>query len=586
MQAKRQLLGRIWPYLKPHWPSFVIASILAIPLAAIKGSVTKGTQYLIDHVLVQKDEQALIWLPLVIVGLFILNFILRFLHFFILRAATTRAIQQLRNDLYNHIMKLSLGFFSDTRGGALLSRVILDVNQISVGISSINQYVSEPLLFAGMIFYIFYLNWRLALVTLIVSPLVALLLGNTGRHTKRYSKKIQEAFSELSAILSETFTGMRVIKGFNLESFMRGQFMVHNRELSRTIMKAIRVEELGRPGMELITGVALAGVIFYGGSQTMKGEMSPGELMAFFAALIVIVNSVRTFGEMGIKYNQSMASLERVFQIFDEQPDISDQAGAREMPRFRESIEFRDVSFQYAGAKRPVLNGFSLKIKKGEMIALVGASGAGKSTVLGLLPRFYDPTAGQVLIDGVDIRGYKIKTLRDQIALVTQEVFLFHDTIRSNVRAGNFLATEEEIIDAARAAQALKFIAELPEQLNTIIGDRGQKLSGGERQRLSIARAILRDAPILLLDEATSALDAENERLVQAALEHLLKGRTSIVVAHRLSTIRRADRIVVVEAGQIVEIGTHRELLEKNGAYAQALSLQEGFTDKDALPEN
>ena len=577
MQTKRQLLSRIWPYLKPHWPSLVLATLLAIPLAAIKGSIAFGLKYLVDDVLIAKNEKALVWLPLLIVAAFLGNFILRFLHFYIIRSAATRAIQQLRNDLYSHIMKLSLSFFSDTRGGALLSRVILDVNQISVGVASVTQFISEPLLFLGMLVVIFQLNWKLALVSMAVSPLVALLLGNTGRHTKRYSRKIQEAFSELSAILSETFTGMRVIKGFNLEGFMRGQFMVHNRDLSRTILKAIRVEELARPGMELITGLAFAGVMFYGGSLVMKDQMSPGDLMAFFAALAQVINSVKTFGEMGIKYNQVMASIERVFQVFSEEPDITDRSGVRDMPKFKESIEFRGVSFGYSGAKRPVVKDFSLKIRRGEMIALVGPSGAGKSTILGLLPRFYDPTAGQVLVDGIDIRDYKTKSVRDQIALVTQEVFLFHDTIRSNVRAGNFLAGDEEIIDAAKAAQALKFIAELPDQLNTVIGDRGQKLSGGERQRVSIARAILRDAPILLLDEATSALDAENERLVQAALDNLLKGRTSIVVAPRLSTIRRADRIVVLEEGQIVEIGSHRELLEKNGAYAQALSLQEGF---------
>lgn len=576
MSKDRQIVKRLWPYVKPHTGKIVIVFFLAIPMAAIKGAVAKGIQYLTDHVLVEKDAKAIVWLPILIVGLFAANFVVRFFHQYLIRAVATLSIQQLRNDLYSHIMRLSLGFFSDRRGGSLLSRVIVDVNQISAGVASMSEFVREPLLFLGLLIYIFVLNWKLALVTMIVAPLVAILLGNTGKHTKRYSSKIQEALAQLSSILSESFTGMRVIKSFNLEGFMRGQFMVQNRDLSRTILKAIRVEELARPGMELITGIAIAGVIYYGGSAVIEGRMTPGEMMAFFAALVLMVNSVRTFGEMSLKYNQCMASIERVFHVFDERPDIIDQPGAREMPRFRESIEFKNINFSYndGGA---VLRNFNLKIRRGEMIALVGPSGAGKSTLISLLPRFYDPSKGSILVDGTDIREFKISSLRAQMALVTQEVFLFHDTLRSNLRAGNFQATDEQLQEAATAAQAMKFIDNLPEGFDTVIGDRGQKLSGGERQRISIARAILRDSPILLLDEATSALDAENERLVQAALDTLLKGRTSIVVAHRLATIRRADRIVVIDNGSIVEIGSHQELMATNGAYAQALSIQEGF---------
>lgn len=576
--ASRQveLLHRLKPYLRPYVPALILVIVLAIPMAAIKGAVAKGIQYLTDNILVKRDQEALLWLPAIIIGLFMANFVVRFFHHYIIRATATRVIQQLRNDLYSHIMRLSLGFFSDRRGGSLLSRVINDVNQISNGISSLNEFVREPLLFLGMLGYIFYLNPKLALITILVAPLVAVLLGNTGKHTKRYSLRIQETLGELSAILSETFTGMRVIKSFNLEGFMRGQFMVQNRDLSRTILKAIRVEELSRPGMELVTGFAIAGVLYFGGSEVISGRMSPGDMMAFFAALVLMINSVRTFGDMSIKYNQCMASIERVFHVFDEKPEIMDIANAREMPRFRDSIEFRDITFGYQSGQ-DILSNFSLKVKRGEMVALVGASGAGKSTLLSLLPRFYDPTHGQILVDGVDIREYKTRSLREQIAVVTQEVFLFHDSLKANIRAGNFQASEEALIDAAKASQAFKFIERLPEGLETVIGDRGQKLSGGERQRVSIARAILKDAPILLLDEATSALDAENERLVQAALDHLLEGRTSIVVAHRLSTIRRADRIVVIDAGRILEIGSHRELIARDGAYARALSLQEGF---------
>ena len=401
-QTSENPLKRLIPYLRGYWFPIGTVIFLAIPMAAIKGAVAKGFKFLTDEVLVNKDQEALKWLPLLIMGLFLLNFVVRFFHFYIIRATATRVVQKLRNDLYHHIMKLSLGYFNESKGGALLSRVILDVNQITVGISSINQFVREPLVLLGMLTYIVMLNWKLALLTLCVAPPVALLLGNTGKHTKRYALKIQESLAELSAILTETFAGMRVIKGFTLENFMRGQFMVRNRELSRIILKAIRVEELARPGMELITGFAVAGVVYYGGLQVISGKMTPGDIMAFFAALALMINSIRSFGEMNIKYNQCVASAERVFRIFDQQPEIVDRHDAREMPRFKESLEFKDVTFMYQDTTRKVITNFSLKIKKGEVVALVGPSGAGKSTLLSLLPRNYDPTEGSILIDGVE----------------------------------------------------------------------------------------------------------------------------------------------------------------------------------------
>ncbi len=546
-------------------------------MAGIKGILAKGVEYLTDEILVNRDADALALLPIALLTLLIVNFGVRFFHFYIIRATATRVVQKLRNDLYQHLLKLSLTYYSKKSGGSLVSRVVHDTNQMIIGVASINQFVREPIFFIGLLVYMFLLNWKLAALAILVAPLVALLLANTGKHAKRYTHRIQEKTADVSAVLSETFTGMRVIKGFNLENFMKGQYMVRNRDLARALLKSVRVEELVRPSMELITGIAVAGVIYMGGHEVISGSMTPGQLMAFFTALIMMVNTVRTFGDMNIKYNQCVAAATRIFSMMDETPDIMDASDAKEMPRFRERIEFRNLTFQYEDATRPVLTNFSLKIRKGEMIALVGPSGAGKSTVLGLLSRFYDPNAGSVLIDGEDIRNFRIRSMREQIGLVTQEVFLFHDSLRANIRAGNFQPSEEAIIDAAKAAQAWKFIEQMPNELNTVVGDRGQKLSGGERQRISIARALLKDSPILLLDEATSALDAENERLVQFALDNLLKGRTSIVVAHRLSTIRKADRIVVIDNGEIVEVGSHQELLHKDGAYAYALSLQESF---------
>lgn len=575
-ERKASPLLRLWPYLKPYLGIQIVALLLSIPMAAIKVSPAPAVKYLTDTILVEKNERALLLLPIGILVLFALNFVIRFFHYYFIRSAATHVIQSMRNDMYNHLMKLSLGYFGEAQGGALLSRVVNDVQYIVQGISSTIHLIREPLIFLSLLGYALYLNWKLALLTMIMVPLTAVLLGNTGKHSKRYTSKIQESMGDLSSLLVETFAGMRVIQSFNLEGFLRGQFMQRNRELARTTLKAIRVEEMSHPGVEFISGVAVALVLYFGGREVLSGRMSPGDIFAFFTCFGLMVQPLRMFNDLNIKFNQTASAAERIFQLFDTAPEIMDRPDARTLPDFQREIEFKHLYFEYKSG-RPVLQDFSLTIKKGEVVALVGASGAGKTTILSLLPRFYDPQRGAVLVDGVDVRDAKTASLRKQVALVTQEVFLFHDTVRANIRAGLHHISDEKIEAAARAAQAWDFIQRLPQGLDTVIGDRGQKLSGGERQRLSIARAILKDAPILLLDEATSALDTENERLVQAALDKLMEGRTAVVVAHRLSTIRKAHRILVMENGKIIEEGRHEELVANGGAYARALSLQEGF---------
>ncbi len=574
MLKNRNTLLRLLPYIKPHWPAILLVSILAVPIAALRVSLVKGFEYFVDEILINKNQDALSWMPLAFLSILIVSFFVRFLHNYIMRATAVRIIQRLRNNLYQHIMRLSLGYFSEARGGTLLSRVILDVNELNVGIASLSKLICEPLIFTFTLTYIFILNWKLALLSMAILPLVGALLGFAGKRVKRYALKVQESLADLSSILLETVTGMRVIKGFNLENFMRSQFMVRNRELSRRIIKTTRLEELARPGMEVIAGAGSVIVLSYGGYAVIHGGTSPGVVVAVLASLVILASNMRNFGELNIKLNQSLASAERIFRVFDEDPDIVDMTGALEVPRIKTAIEFRNVSFSYNNGQS-ILKDFNLTINKGEMVALVGPSGSGKTTILSLIPRFFDPDAGAITIDGVDIRKYKISSVRDQMSIVTQDIFLFHDSIRNNIRAGNFQSMESEIIDASKAAQAWKFIERLPNQLNTQIGDRGQKLSVGECQRLSIARAFLKNTPVLLLDEATSALDTENEQLVQSGIDQLLKGRTALVVAHRLSTIRKADHIVVIEDGRVLEQGKHTELVKKNGAYARSLSLQE-----------
>lgn len=556
----------------------VVACLFSIPLAAINVGPAPAVQYLQDEVLKNRNPDALWFLVLAIPAAFFLNLVFRFSSNYLMRSASNRMIQSLRNDLYQKLLRLSVGYFNEAQGGVLLSRVINDVQVIVRAVSSLVDAVKEPLTFFSLLGYAVYLNWKITLISMIIIPPCAILLGNAARHSKRYSGRILGNLGEMSSQLGESISGMRVIQAFNLQKYLRGQFNQTNRDFTRTSLKAIRVEELSRPAIELMFGIMLSFLIYYVVREHLRGRMTQGEVISLFACFGMMLQPLRKISEMNVSLSQSSAAIDSVFAILETDPEVQDKPGAAPIKPFTSEIEFRNVTFRYKNDSRPILREFNLKVKKGEVVALVGASGGGKSTVLSLIPRFFDPREGSVLIDGMDIRSATLQSLREQTALVTQEVFLFHDTVRANIKAGRHDVTDEQVRAAAEAAQAWSFIEKMPEGLDTLIGDRGQKLSGGERQRLSIARAILKDAPILLLDEATSALDSENERLVQAALDRLVVGRTAIVVAHRLSTIRKANRILVLEKGQVVEEGSHDMLLERGGAYAKALSLQESFS--------
>lgn len=574
--SKMQALRFTWPYLRPHMGSVVGAMLLSVPMAALSFGPAPALKFLTDNVLRAKDYQALRLLVLAIPVAFFLNFVVRFFNNYLIRAAASRMTQTLRNDLQVHLLRLSAGYFNDARAGEVVSRVIVDVQLISRAVSSFIDVVREPITLVALLAYALYLNWSLTLITLVVVPICALLLGNAGRHSKRYSGRIFDKLGEMNSQLTESISGMRVVQSFRLEGYLRGQFMRTNRDFTRTALKAIRMEELSRPAVEFIFGLVLAFLIFYAGREALKGRMTEGDVVAFFGCFAMMLNPIKKLSELNIALNQSAAAIESVAYLLGLRPDVKERSRPITIAPFSREIEFRDVTFGYRDGQ-PLLKDFSLKVKKGEVVALVGPSGAGKSTLLSLIPRFFDPQRGVVLIDGVDIREASFASLRGQVSLVTQEVFLFHDSVRSNIRAGRHGVDDSRVRQAAESAQAWPFIERMPQGLDSVIGDRGQKLSGGERQRLSIARAILKDAPILLLDEATSALDTENERLVQAALDRLLVGRTAIVVAHRLSTVRRADRILVMEKGQVVEEGNHETLLARNGAYARALAQQHGL---------
>ncbi len=575
--TKIQAFRLLWPYIKPHIFIVSFAMLLAVPLSAINAGPTELLKYLTDDVLVNKDYAKLRFVVILIPSALFLNFLLRFVANYLIRTAANRMTQQIRNDLYEHLLRLSMSYFADARGGAVLSKIIADVQRISQAISNLIDVVKEPLTLIFLLGYAFYLNWSLTLVTLIVLPIMGILLSNAGKHSKRYGLRISDKLGDMSSQLTESISGMRVIQAFSLQHFLKAQFRRTNLEFTRTALKAIRMEELSRPAVEMLFGLAIAFIVFTAGRDVIKGHMTVGSFTAFFLAFGMIIGPLRKLSDLNISINQCVAAVQTVFQILQTKPDILDPENPKTLPPFQRDIRFEGVTFRYAKDLEPVLSDFSLTIKKGEIVALVGASGAGKSTLLSLIPRFYDPEKGSICIDGLPLRELSLESLRSQVALVTQEVFLFHDTIKNNLQGGKRGVSDADLQRAAEAAQAWSYIQKLPEGWNTLIGDRGQKLSGGERQRLSIARAILKDAPILLLDEATSALDSENERLVQDALDRLMVGRTAIIVAHRLSTIRKADRILVMEKGRILEEGTHEALWKKGGAYSKALATQYGL---------
>ncbi|MBC7385620.1 MAG: ABC transporter ATP-binding protein [Cryobacterium sp.] len=569
-------LWKLKAYLKPHWAWILTSLLLAIPMAAIRFSPVVLIQKLIDDLLATKDESKLITFPLMVIGIFAVNFVVRFIHYGAIRVVVARVNQKLKNDLYDHVLGLSADYFTAQSTGGLMSRVGNDPNQIDQGIAQFAVLLREPFQLVFLLGYTFYLDWKLTLITIAVFPPLAFVFSYSGKKLKRTIHQLQEEQARMFSTLQESFTGIRVIKSFRLENYIRKKYHDRSEAFFQHLSQTIIVEEISHPAVEFIMAFAIAGLIYVGGKAVLGGHLTQGQLLAFFGAFAMMQNPIRVLNDMNIKLANAGAAAERVFEIFDWKTRLVEKPDAIAKENFTRGISLRDVRFSYPDApEREVLKGISLEIPKNHSIALVGASGAGKSSLVSLLPRIFDVTGGGIEIDGVDIRDLKISDLRSLISIVSQDVFLFNDTVAENIRCGRLDATDEEIRRAAKEAFATDFIEKMQEGFLTTIGDRGQKLSGGERQRLSIARAFLRNSPILILDEATSALDNTSEKAVQAALEKLMHDKTTIVIAHRLSTIRHVDRIIVMREGRMVEDGNHAELLAKNGEYAAFLKIAE-----------
>jgi subfamily B ATP-binding cassette protein MsbA len=484
-----------------------------------------------------------------------------------------RVVADLRAELYRKIQTQSLAFFAKNPTGALISRVINDVSCIQGAVSeAITSLLKDSFTLVCLIFVIFYRDWQLAIIAMFVFPLAVYPITKFGKRMRSVAMRTQVTMGSLITLLQETISGTRIVKAFSMEEYENRRFSGENERLFRLILKAISITAVSSPFMEFLGGLGISAIIFYGGYQVIHGQSTPGTFFSFLTALIMLYEPIKRLAGVNNMFQQGIAGADRVFSIIDLVPEIRNAPNALPLPRISREIEIREVSFRYE--ETPVLKHINLTIKAGEVVAFVGMSGGGKTTLVNLIPRFYDVTEGAILIDGHDIRSVTVESLRGQIAIVTQQTILFNDTVRNNIAYGDIDRTREEIIAAATAANAHAFIMPLPMGYDTLIGEQGTKLSGGERQRISIARALLKNAPILILDEATSSLDSESEIEVQEALENLMKGRTTLVIAHRLSTIRNADRIIVLVNGEIREEGTHDYLLSCQGEYCRLYNMQ------------
>ena len=556
---------------------FVFKPVYAAPDFSLKGETLQLWLNYIYTMLFGAEwsiTKVLMMLAVILVAMNLLSNLFRYLGGYTVESMRVTTVQRMRNAMFDSVIGKDVGYFSNQRKGDIISRITSDVGVVQFCITNTLQVAfREPFLIIGYLVLMLSISWELALFSVLFLPVVGFLIGNIVKKLRHPAQKSQQRLGDLVSVLDESLGGIKIVKTYTAADYLKEKFHYLNQTLADTLLWMARRQQLASPMSEMLGITAVAVILVFGGNLVMNGLMSAAGFIAFIAAFSQITRPVRAFIDQFANINQGVAAGERIFEVLDSKNEIEDAADAKEFKGFNDSIEFRNVRFSYDDT-REIIHGVSFSVRKGETVALVGPSGGGKSTLSELMERFYDANSGDILFDGESIRNFKQDSLRGAMSLVSQETVLFNDTIKNNIALGRLDATDEEIVEACKVANAHSFIAESPEGYDTNIGDRGAKLSGGQRQRLSIARAVLKNPEILILDEATSALDTESEKLVQDALTNLLKGRTSVVIAHRLSTIMNADRIFVIDDGQIVEEGKHDELIAKGGVYSKLVELQ------------
>ena len=569
-----QLYLRLLRYVKPYWRIFAISILGMAVTAATEPLLPALLKPMLDGTFIHKDDTIIRLAPLIILVIFFVRGIASFVGTYAITWVGNKVVMDLREEMFHKLLTLPTRYYDDHATGSLISKLTFDVTQVTAAATNVvTVAIRDSIIIVGLLGWMFYLNWKLTLLSLVMFPIIAIIIKIVNRRLRNASRDSQRAMGGITQVIEESISAHKVVKLFGGQHYESDRFYDQVNWMRRHSMKQAMAAAANVPLVQMIAAIALSVIVYLATVQSRADETTVGGFLSFIAAMLMLTSPIKRLTGVSEHLQRGLAASESVFELLDTPSEIN--TGKATIGRANGRIAFEHVSLSYQQGDRLALRDISLEISAGQAVALVGASGSGKSTLANLVPRFYQPSSGRITLDGHDLADLTLASLRANIALVSQEVVLFNDTVAANIAYGQMREVPEaEIIAAAQAAHAMEFIREMPQGLSTLVGERGVKLSGGQRQRIAIARAILKNAPILILDEATSALDSESERHVQAALETLMQGRTSLVIAHRLSTIEKADRIVVLQKGEIVETGTHRELLEKNGVYAQLHRIQ------------